>query len=248
MGDEHFNTISATESDELIKSCVENLVPNPKFVFENSYAEIESFSPSPIPIEDSDYIMEEMDLYCTSDDPIPLSIEENDYDSERDVLILEELLDNYSLSFPVIESFCFDIPSFSHPPAKPPDGNTEILNIKMMGDDSEQKPSAKYPMMIHGKDIPILDVPFFHFYPLINSSMGELAGQFWYECAPPQVTQFGSTALTIVGVEDEVEAEDWFFLSRSNTLTISLSSATSDEIAGVEELVLTLITTALARD
>nr|GFB53038.1 hypothetical protein [Tanacetum cinerariifolium] len=29
MGDEHLNTILATESDEFIKSCVENLVPNP---------------------------------------------------------------------------------------------------------------------------------------------------------------------------------------------------------------------------
>nr|GFD01487.1 hypothetical protein [Tanacetum cinerariifolium] len=29
MGDEHLNTISAMESDEFIKSCVENLVPNP---------------------------------------------------------------------------------------------------------------------------------------------------------------------------------------------------------------------------
>nr|GFC42827.1 hypothetical protein [Tanacetum cinerariifolium] len=29
MGDEHLDTISATKSDELIKSCVENLVPNP---------------------------------------------------------------------------------------------------------------------------------------------------------------------------------------------------------------------------
>nr|GFB16767.1 hypothetical protein [Tanacetum cinerariifolium] len=29
MGDEHLKTISATKSDEFIKSCVENLVPNP---------------------------------------------------------------------------------------------------------------------------------------------------------------------------------------------------------------------------
>nr|GEW32119.1 hypothetical protein [Tanacetum cinerariifolium] len=29
MGDEHLNTIPATESDEFIMSCVENLVPNP---------------------------------------------------------------------------------------------------------------------------------------------------------------------------------------------------------------------------
>nr|GFB79510.1 hypothetical protein [Tanacetum cinerariifolium] len=29
MGDEHLDTVSAMESDEFIKSCVENLVPNP---------------------------------------------------------------------------------------------------------------------------------------------------------------------------------------------------------------------------
>nr|GFB66307.1 hypothetical protein [Tanacetum cinerariifolium] len=29
MGDEHLDTILTTESDEFIKSCVENLVPNP---------------------------------------------------------------------------------------------------------------------------------------------------------------------------------------------------------------------------
>nr|GFC49144.1 hypothetical protein [Tanacetum cinerariifolium] len=29
MGDEHLDTVSATESDEFIKSSVENLVPNP---------------------------------------------------------------------------------------------------------------------------------------------------------------------------------------------------------------------------
>nr|GFD01918.1 hypothetical protein [Tanacetum cinerariifolium] len=32
IGDEHLDTILATESDELIKSCVENLVPNPKII------------------------------------------------------------------------------------------------------------------------------------------------------------------------------------------------------------------------
>nr|GEX32807.1 hypothetical protein [Tanacetum cinerariifolium] len=64
---------------------------------------------------------------------------DDDDDSERDIIIHEELLDNYSLSFPVNESFYFDIPSFSRPPAKPPDGNTGIVNIKMMGDISDQK-------------------------------------------------------------------------------------------------------------
>nr|GFD13820.1 hypothetical protein [Tanacetum cinerariifolium] len=62
------------------------------------------------------------------------------------------------------------------------------------------------------------------------------------------VTQLGSTALTEVGVGDEVEAEDWFFLSKSNALIKSLSSATSDETTGVEELVPALAKTAFARD
>nr|GEV30011.1 hypothetical protein [Tanacetum cinerariifolium] len=275
MGDEHLNTILATESDEFIKSCVENLIPNPRepegengcdfpaffttfsnkssiilssskinslldefageltllksilsginetncypedeicfteillydnssprpskeFVFENSNAEIESFSPSPIPVEDSDSRMKEIDLSFNLDDPMPPSIEDDNDDSERDILIHEELLDNYSLSLHVNESFYFDIPLFSHPPAKPPDGNTGILNIKMMGYNSEQKVpiaklmiplvsnqekspdllshrgleifklSAKRPMMIHGKNIPVLDVPLVHLPP-----------------------------------------------------------------------------------
>nr|GEU49025.1 hypothetical protein [Tanacetum cinerariifolium] len=117
----------------------DNSSPRPpkEFVSENSNADIESFSPSPIPFKDSDSFMEEIDLSCTSDDPILSGIDDDDYDSERDILIRKELLDNYSLSLPVIESYHFDIPSFSNPPAKPPDGNTGILNIKMMGDNSE---------------------------------------------------------------------------------------------------------------
>nr|GFA62974.1 hypothetical protein [Tanacetum cinerariifolium] len=98
--------------------------PPEEFVSENSNAEIESFSPSPIPNEDSDSHMEEIDLSFTPDDPIPPSIEEDDYDSERDILIREELFENYSLSLLENESMHFDIPSFSHPPTKPPDGNT----------------------------------------------------------------------------------------------------------------------------
>nr|GEU79861.1 hypothetical protein [Tanacetum cinerariifolium] len=138
-GDEHLNTILAIESDEFIKSSVENLVPNPKeFVSKNSNADVESFSPSPIPVEDSDSFIEEIDLSFNPDYPMPPGIEEDDYDSERDIPILEELLDNYSLSLPEIESYHFDIPSFSRPHAKPPDGYTGILNIKMIGDISEQ--------------------------------------------------------------------------------------------------------------
>nr|GEZ13940.1 hypothetical protein [Tanacetum cinerariifolium] len=83
--------------------------------------------------------MEEIDLYLNLDDPMPPVIEEDDDDSERDVPILEELLDNYSLLLPTNESYHFDIPLPYCPPAKPPDGNTGTLNIKMMGDVSDQK-------------------------------------------------------------------------------------------------------------
>nr|GFB03507.1 hypothetical protein [Tanacetum cinerariifolium] len=123
------------------KLLYDNSSPRPpeEFVSENSNAKIESFSPSPIPIKDSDSRMEEIDLTFTLDDPMPPGIEEDDDDSERDILIHEELLDNYSFSLPVTETYHFDIPSFSRPPAKPLDGNTGILNIKTMGDVSDQK-------------------------------------------------------------------------------------------------------------
>nr|GEZ13043.1 putative reverse transcriptase domain-containing protein [Tanacetum cinerariifolium] len=81
----------------------------------------ESFSPYPIPNEDSDSHMKEIDLPYNPDDPMPPSIEDDDHDSERDIPILEELLDNYSLSLPDNESYHFDIPSPYRPPAKPPD-------------------------------------------------------------------------------------------------------------------------------
>nr|GFD01647.1 hypothetical protein [Tanacetum cinerariifolium] len=122
MGDKHLDTIPATESDGVIKSSVEDLVPIPRtdrtefhpeneirlfqrllydnssprspkeFNSENSNAEIKSFSPSPIPNEDSDSFMEEIDLFLTPDDPMPSSNEDDDNDSEGDNLFLERLL------------------------------------------------------------------------------------------------------------------------------------------------------------
>nr|GEW92461.1 hypothetical protein [Tanacetum cinerariifolium] len=73
------------------KLLYDNSSPRPReeFIFENSDAAIESFSPSPIPVEDSDSFMEEIDLTFTPDDSMPPSIENDDYDSEVDMLILE---------------------------------------------------------------------------------------------------------------------------------------------------------------
>ncbi|GJT86877.1 hypothetical protein Tco_1068594 [Tanacetum coccineum] len=83
----------------------------------------ESFSPSPIPVEDSDSLMEEIDLFLTLDDSMPPGIETDDYDSEGDILFFEELLTDDSLSLPEHESFHFESdydPSSPRPPTKPP--------------------------------------------------------------------------------------------------------------------------------
>nr|GEZ76550.1 hypothetical protein [Tanacetum cinerariifolium] len=145
------------------------------------------------PVNDS--LIEEIDLSFTLDYPMSSGIEDDDYDSERDILTFKDLPSNDTLSLLVIELFHFDIPSFFRPLAKQPDGNTGILNVKMMGDFSEQKvlmpklmitlvpnqdespdflshlvlqtfkPFAKCPMMIYEKNTPILDVFLFHFNP-----------------------------------------------------------------------------------
>nr|GEW42182.1 reverse transcriptase domain-containing protein [Tanacetum cinerariifolium] len=130
------------EDIRLIKKLLyDNSSPRPseEFIPVNSDNETKSFSPSPIPVEDSDSLLEETDLSFNLVYLMPPGIEDDDYDSERDILISEDLPSNDTLSIPEIESFHFDIPLFSHPPAKPPDGNTRILNVKMMGDISDQK-------------------------------------------------------------------------------------------------------------
>nr|GFC44212.1 hypothetical protein [Tanacetum cinerariifolium] len=126
---------------------------------------------------------------------MPPGIEDEDYDSKRDILILKDLPSNNTHSIAEKKSFHFDIPPFSRPPAKLPDGDTGILNIKMMGDISDQtafmhklmitlasdqekspdllslrglkafQPFATCPMMIHGQNNLILDALLFHFYP-----------------------------------------------------------------------------------
>nr|GEZ12179.1 hypothetical protein [Tanacetum cinerariifolium] len=123
------------------KLLYDNSSPHPlkEFVFVNSDATSESFSPSPILVKDSDSLMEEIYLFCTPDYPMPSSIMDKDDDSERDILIPKDLPSNNTLSFAKKDSFHFDIPSFSRPPAKRPDDDTRIPNIKMMGDVSDQK-------------------------------------------------------------------------------------------------------------
>nr|GFB10017.1 hypothetical protein [Tanacetum cinerariifolium] len=157
----------------LIKKLLyDNSSPRPpeEHISENSDAVIKSFSPSLILVEDSDSLIEEIDLSLTPDDLMPPGIENDDYDSKGDIFILEEFLNNDSLSLPENESLYFDISSSPRPPAKPPDDdeivpNSGILTVKM-----EKSPdllshrglkafqlSSKSLMMIYGGNIPESD-------------------------------------------------------------------------------------------
>ncbi|GKB04532.1 retrovirus-related pol polyprotein from transposon TNT 1-94 [Tanacetum coccineum] len=85
---------------------------------------LESLSLSPILVEDSDSLMEEINLFLASDESMPPGIEDDDYDSEGDIHFLEELINNDSLPFPENESSIldhFNDPSPSRPPPEPPD-------------------------------------------------------------------------------------------------------------------------------
>nr|GFC75624.1 hypothetical protein [Tanacetum cinerariifolium] len=83
------------------KLLYDNSSPRPlkEFNSKNSDAIIESFSPSPIPIEDSDPFMEEIDLFFASDGSIPPGIDSDNSDSEGDNLFLERLLHDDLIPF-----------------------------------------------------------------------------------------------------------------------------------------------------
>ncbi|GKB73173.1 hypothetical protein Tco_0934585, partial [Tanacetum coccineum] len=117
------------------KLLYDNSSPRPlkKLNFENSDAVIESFSPSPFPVEDSDSFMEEIDIFLAPDDSIPSGIENDDYDSEWDILFLGELLTHDPLSLPKNKLFHTDryyVPSSPRPPEKPPDDDDVYFDIE----------------------------------------------------------------------------------------------------------------------
>ncbi|GJU79745.1 hypothetical protein Tco_1282110 [Tanacetum coccineum] len=151
MGDEHLSTIPEKESDKVIKSSVEKLVPIPRESEDLTDYESECDMPvcddssskndglddiisiplgkeidhlDAIPDSDSDSLMEEINIFLTPNDSILPGIENDDYDSEGDVLFLKELLNDDSISRPEYESFHIDfynVPSSPRPPEKPPD-------------------------------------------------------------------------------------------------------------------------------
>nr|GEX01922.1 hypothetical protein [Tanacetum cinerariifolium] len=156
----------------------DNSSPHPpeEIVSNNSNADIESFSPSPFPNKDSDSHMEEIDLSFNPDDPMPSGIEDNDYDSGRDILILEELLDNYSLvqysrkhedsrqRILLLEEFADELALISYPPDYDDyhtcdiesDIESDIREIEFFlfqGEDSDFKDSINQSVPTHCDDL-----------------------------------------------------------------------------------------------
>ncbi|GJT06899.1 hypothetical protein Tco_0841361 [Tanacetum coccineum] len=76
-----------------------NLTPSTPFVLKNP-------SSSPIPVVDSDFLVEEVDTFLVPEDSIPPSIE-SDLDSEGDIVFLDNLLNEDPI--PEYERFTFDI-------------------------------------------------------------------------------------------------------------------------------------------
>nr|GEZ14131.1 hypothetical protein [Tanacetum cinerariifolium] len=91
---------------------------------------VESLSPYPILVEDSDSLMDEIDLFLATDELLPSNIKSDGYDSEGDIYFLEEILTDDFIPLPENESSNFDHqdinPSFPRPPPEPPDVDAEF--------------------------------------------------------------------------------------------------------------------------
>ncbi|GJS59986.1 hypothetical protein Tco_0654770 [Tanacetum coccineum] len=75
---------------------------------EYSNATIESLSPFLYQVEGSEPFMEEIDIFLASDDSTPPGVE-SDYDSEGDILLLEELLNDDLVPLAEYNHFTFDV-------------------------------------------------------------------------------------------------------------------------------------------
>ncbi|GKB71153.1 hypothetical protein Tco_0932565 [Tanacetum coccineum] len=159
-----------------------------------SDAMIESFSSSPIPVKDSDSLMEEIDIFLAEDDSIPPGIDCDGYDSEEDNLFLEYEPDPGELTRVVVEDI-FGKPRVHMPnpfdPLSPvletllpfsSEIEDKVFNPEILVSKEEKSPHLlshrgfnafkiiynflyESSMMIYGGDMPILDVPYLHFYP-----------------------------------------------------------------------------------
>nr|GEZ30190.1 hypothetical protein [Tanacetum cinerariifolium] len=130
---------------------------------------VESLSPSHIPVEDSDSLMDEIDLFLATDDSLPPSIENDDDNSEGDIHFLKELLVDNSIPSSENKASDFDHqddPLFPCPPPEPPDvevifyfgpnlGKVILVvmnNIKELNEDECFDPGGEIDVYINVKD------------------------------------------------------------------------------------------------
>nr|GEW20556.1 hypothetical protein [Tanacetum cinerariifolium] len=157
------NPIYDEEDIRLIKKILyDNSSPRPP----KELNSIESFSPSPILVKDSDSFMEEIDTFLALDNLIPPGIDSNGYDSEEDNFFLD---DPPSIVLETLLSFSFK-------------NEDKVFNPGILVSNEKKSPHLlshwgftafmiiynfhnESTMMIYGGDIPIWDVPYLHFYP-----------------------------------------------------------------------------------
>ncbi|GJV03048.1 hypothetical protein Tco_1336617 [Tanacetum coccineum] len=224
----------------------DNSSPRPPEDFHvNPNTIIESLPTFPIPVEDSDSLREEIDIFPGPNDSIPPGIESDDYDSEGDdnSTSLSEF-ESFHVDYPdsgdstidVVEDIPVDVPNIlaTHPTLHmdfdfipshndlesdldvsslsgdrnkiydpgicievestrflathspvidtllpfSSENKDKVFNHGVLASKEKSPPSSshrgfkasklfhhKSPMLIHGENIPILDVPFLHFYP-----------------------------------------------------------------------------------
>ncbi|GKE62007.1 hypothetical protein Tco_1512374 [Tanacetum coccineum] len=176
----------------------------------NSENPTESFSPSPIPVKDSDSLMEEIDIFLDGDGSIP---PDSTIDVVEDIPVdVPNILPTLHMDFDFIPSHNdlgsdLDVSSPSGDRNKIYDpgiyievestrflatlspvidtllpfsseNEAKVFNHGVLASKEKSPPSSshrgfkasklfhhKSTMLIHGENIPILDVPFLHFYP-----------------------------------------------------------------------------------
>ncbi|GJQ97311.1 hypothetical protein Tco_0008450 [Tanacetum coccineum] len=120
----------------LLRICLyDNSSPRPPEELNLEIADtiFESLSPSPILVEDSDSLMEEIDLFLASDDSMPPGIEDDDYDSElrREYRFLEELFNMFPFPSRTMEVITLIIFNDTFP-SRPPSGTNGLLRFGLI--------------------------------------------------------------------------------------------------------------------
>nr|GEY67034.1 pre-mRNA splicing Prp18-interacting factor [Tanacetum cinerariifolium] len=118
MGDEHLNTISATESDEFIKSCVENLVPNPSESESENGCDVPAcFTTFSNILFDAEYEFNSIDDRSCSDEDVPEKIFSNPL-IEEEIISMKIDQHHFNDEFDLIESLLNRDSSIIHSPSK----------------------------------------------------------------------------------------------------------------------------------